>query len=122
MAKRRQLILPSNPLTVRPEPALIVRMMAKLVLCQTSGCWLWGGALDENGYGAIKYKGQVYGVHRIAFALFRRPIRRGNEIDHDERYCKNHSCWNPAHLRESGKHANSSRGARRKTRLPEAPF
>lgn len=120
---RRKLINPANALRVQPTAAMVNRIMRRIDVCAETGCWLWRGRLDGNGYGQIKVDGQARGVHRVSFALFKRPIKPGREIDHNENFCRNHACCNPAHLRESSKHANSSRGAcRRKYPRDDIPF
>lgn len=118
---RRKLINPGLALTLKPCPKLLKRLIARTQFDEATGCWIWQGRIDSNGYGQIFVKGQARAVHRVGFALMKRPIRAGREIDHDERYCRCRACWNPAHLRESTKSANSSRGARRKSN-DDIPF
>ena len=119
---RRRLINPALALRIHPTPSLVQRIMRRIQV-DDAGCWIWQGCTDANGYGQIKIAGQALGVHRVAFALFKRPIRKGREIDHNEKYCRSHSCCNPAHLRESSRHANSSRGAcRPKYPSDDIPF
>lgn len=67
---------------------------------ETSGCWVWGGSKDKDGYGKVRVKfpnGRVaYLAHRMTFMHFVGDIPDGKEVDH---ICKNTSCINPAHLR-----------------------
>lgn len=61
----------------------------------TSGCWLYTGALDKDGYGKIKYKGKTYRVHRLAWTAWIGPIKE--QILHKP-ICLNKHCFNPEHL------------------------
>lgn len=63
-----------------------------------SGCWLWLGALDRDGYGSIQAPGNSgkTRAHRFTFEFFCYPIPAGKQIDHR---CHVRSCVNPEHLR-----------------------
>lgn len=85
------------------------RLMAK-VRHDESGCWLWTGALDGQGYGQIWApvgKNQPLRAHRVAFEVFRGPIPDGLVIDH---LCRVRSCINPAHLEPVTTRENLLRG------------
>jgi hypothetical protein len=66
-----------------------------------SGCWLWTGPTNNNGYG--KAAGTY--VHRLSYAVSKGPIPGGMEIDH---LCRNRRCFNPEHL-EAVPHAENMR-------------
>lgn len=75
------------------------RLMAKLSH-HSSGCVLWTGSTDKNGYGQIldkprKQGGRLVMVHRVAYELWVGPIPEGLVIDHR---CRVTSCCNPYHL------------------------
>jgi hypothetical protein len=65
-----------------------------------TGCWLWGGALLDNGYGRWSVrisptKTKAYSAHRaVALALWG-PISSDMHVDH---LCEVRACCNPAHL------------------------
>lgn len=56
-----------------------------------SGCWVWTGPVNNNGYG--KAVGTY--VHRLSYAVAKGAIPPNTEIDH---LCRNRRCFNPAHL------------------------
>lgn len=60
-----------------------------------TGCWEWPKFLDVNGYGRLRYDGQMFKPHRAAYEVFVGPIPAGLEIDH---LCRNPACVNPRHL------------------------
>lgn len=75
----------------------------------SSGCWLWGGALEKTGYGASWYKGKKISSHRLAYILFKGNLPRGHikTIDH---LCRNPRCCNPDHLELVEHKVNVMRG------------
>ena len=79
-----------------------------------TGCWVWTGKLQPNGY-AMTFLGsraqgqrrsRVY-VHRLAYELWRGPIPSGLDLDH---LCRVRSCFNPAHLEPVTRAVNTRRG------------
>ena len=74
--------------------AASLRFQTKVVEV-ASGCWLWTGATNNNGYGQIRVDGQARYVHRLAYETFVGPIPEGFQIDH---VCRNRRCVHPAHL------------------------
>jgi hypothetical protein len=73
-----------------------------------SGCWLWGGALNRDGYGTIYVQGSKRKLaHRIIFESMRRPVPEGMHLDH---LCRNRLCVNPDHLEIVSPRTNVLRG------------
>ena len=56
-----------------------------------SGCLVWQGAVEANGYGRIGYRGRNHLAHRLSWTSKHGPIPNGMEICHrcDERRCVN---------------------------------
>lgn len=74
-----------------------------------SGCWLWTGCLDGNGYGKIGVDNVRKGVgaHRFSYELHVGPIPDGLQIDH---LCRVRNCINPEHLEPVTSAVNTARG------------
>lgn len=70
------------------------RFWSKAIPEPNSGCWLWLGGVNNQGYGLIHNVDRMSLAHRFAF-LATAPIPVGLEIDHK---CRNSRCVNPAHL------------------------
>lgn len=64
-----------------------------------TGCWLWTGTTNNQGYGkmTISKKGtKTYPrAHRVSYELFNGPIKSGLIVCHK---CDTPSCVNPDHL------------------------
>ena len=61
----------------------------------TSGCWLWTGAVDGDGYGVLYNSGDDRKTHRISWMIRFGPIPKGMSVLHK---CDNPPCVNPDHL------------------------
>jgi hypothetical protein len=61
-----------------------------------SGCWVWNGPLDKDGYGSFYLRRKNRRAHRVAWFSAHGEIKAGHVIDH---VCGIRSCVNPAHLR-----------------------
>jgi hypothetical protein len=67
-------------------------------------CWIWQGARTGNGYGGIKYQGQMWGAHRLSYTVFVGPIPAGEHVLH---HCDNPICCSPSHLYLGGPPENT---------------
>ena len=72
------------------------RVLHKSIPVPESGCWIWLGAKQTNGYAHLGYMGKTYLVHRVSYEQFVDAIPDGLVLDH---LCKNRDCVNPDHLR-----------------------
>lgn len=78
-----------------------------------SGCFIWMGFLDKNGYGRMGVGYSVDGnrrpawAHRAAYEYFVGPVPEGMELDHK---CRVTCCVNPDHLEPVTHQENVRRG------------
>lgn len=74
-----------------------------------TGCWLWTGPLDRQGYGRLKrFNGNTL-AHRAVYTLLVGPITYGLTLDH---LCRVRHCVNPDHLEPVTHAENCRRGVR----------
>lgn len=76
-----------------------------------TGCWLWLGAWDVDGYGKMGGYGSISG-HRISYEMFNGPIPEGFMVCHT---CDTPPCVNPQHL-FAGTATDNARDRERKGR------
>jgi hypothetical protein len=86
-----------------------------------SGCWLWIGFVDPNGYGRSPIRSLLgRQAHRIVYCKLVRYIPNGKQLDH---LCRLPSCVNPSHLEPVTNQENVKRGIRnqytQKTHCPQ---
>ena len=84
---------------------ILTRFKSKTQPDVATGCWLWIGHVEHNGYGRFSMAGRMRWAHRCAFELFNGPIPPNHELDH---LCRITRCVNPAHL-EPVSHAENMR-------------
>lgn len=80
-----------------------------------TGCHLWMGALNENGYGRVWHEGGAKQAHRVAFEEANGPVPNGMDVDHR---CHMRACVNPAHLEAVSHQENCRRAKARVTHCP----
>jgi len=76
-----------------------------------SGCWLWVGCCDAQGYGRFIIwkdgKAKGYLAHRYWYQFINGPVIPDLSLDH---LCRVRSCVNPAHLEAVTQKENVRRG------------
>lgn len=87
-----------------------------------SGCWLWLGNVNKQGYGQIMMKDRKKrGAHRVSWQTFRGPIPSGLHVLHR---CDVTCCVNPEHLFVGTRAVNMldmyAKGRHKKVRLTGA--
>lgn len=89
------------------KPQVEQRLWKWLIPEPNSGCWLWLGAINHDGYGRLRIDGHSWFVHRLAYEILVGPIPKGLELDHK---CRVRCCANPGHLEPVTHHENIMRG------------
>jgi hypothetical protein len=77
------------------NPNILDRIVAKSQPDINTGCWVWSGFTDRDGYGTIKVSGISRRAHRVAYEVWHGPIAENLVVRHR---CDNASCVNPNHL------------------------
>ena len=69
--------------------------VSKIDFAGEQECWNWTGGRFDNRYGAVRYGGKSYRVHRVAWMIAGGTIDDGLYVLHR---CDNPTCVNPNHL------------------------
>ncbi len=90
---------------VHPMTDPAERLMARVAFEPNTGCWIFSGRWDKDGYGMFHLDGRT---------IFRGRLPRAREIDHT---CSVRACCNPDHLEAVSRCTNMHRvfSRRRKT-------
>ncbi len=70
-----------------------------------TGCWLWNGGLNEDGYGTTTLNSRTMGAHRAVTLILTGSV--GPELDH---LCRTRNCVNPSHMESVTHRVNVLRG------------
>lgn len=78
------------------DPAIIAAFMDKVEPEPNSGCWIWTGSRNKQGYGNFWLNKRCEKAHRVSHRIFIGPIPAGLDILHR---CDMPWCVNPEHIR-----------------------
>ena len=87
------------------RPSLQSRILAQIIKDDITGCWIFQGSIDKDGYGQISDKCRTRNVHRCMYEIEHGSPPKGFVVGHlcDDKYpndCKLYrQCCNPTHLR-----------------------
>jgi hypothetical protein len=85
-----------DPITKRFLPLTLDELIETYIsIEQTTGCWIWMGTIDPDGYGSAKVDGSPRRAHRVVYQRLRGEIPEGLHLDH---LCRHRFCVNPDHL------------------------
>jgi hypothetical protein len=97
------------------------RILALVEVVEPTGCHIWRGRLDRDGYGVVCADGTQYRAHRYFWTKLRGPIPDKTVLDHlltdrprKPGPCTSRACVNPDHLepvtwKENGKRVKNWR-------------
>lgn len=74
---------------------IVPRLEDQIAAEPNSGCFLWTGTVNEQGYGHARHNGRYVAAHRLAWILANGEIPDGMCVCHR---CDTPSCCNPKHL------------------------
>lgn len=85
----------AGPVPSHSRRTPLQRLMDRVVKDPESGCWVWTGHTNPDGYGVMGVNHRPDRTHRISWKLHRGPIPAGAVVRH---HCDNPPCVNPDHL------------------------
>lgn len=98
---------------MRKTASSLEKMVRKITFAETSpvpalgGCWLWCGALTDDGYAKVRRPGRTKYGHRLMYEDVVGPVPEGLVLDH---LCRVRNCVNPSHLEPVTSRVNTLRG------------
>ena len=70
----------------------IINFQKKIELDIISGCWVWIGSINHNGYSVFRDGKKTTSGHRMSYEHWNGYIPKGLQINHK---CRNRLCVNP---------------------------
>lgn len=80
-------------------------LISRLIFDENSGCWVWQGTTNRNGYGRFRRNKKTVLVHREVYEQFFGAVPEGLIVMHS---CDNPPCCSPGHL-IAGTHKDNAR-------------
>jgi hypothetical protein len=81
----------------RAMPTMSERLKSQTSVGEVTGCWVWQGKINAEGYARIPVgKGRVANAHEASYEVFVGPIPDGLRLNH---LCNARACINPDHLK-----------------------
>lgn len=78
-----------------PQETLLEKFNERYIPEPTTGCWLWTGYSNPQGYGYVAIGCKTERAHRASYMLFKGPVPQGMCVCHK---CDTPGCVNPDHL------------------------
>ena len=79
----------------RGKPSLEEVLLARIDKGDGSGCWLWTGGVNAQGYGRLFRRRGTRFAHRLAFQVWNGPLNPDDRVRHT---CDNPPCCRPDHI------------------------
>lgn len=89
------------------QPSDLPERWSSRITVDESGCWIWTGALDGQGYGSTKHDGKLTCAHRAIYETLVGEIPPWLQCDH---ICRVRRCVNPVHIELVSQRENTLRG------------
>lgn len=71
------------------------RLASRSELNPRTGCLIWRGSVNKDGYGSLQLEGKILRTHRVAWILKNGPIPKDRIICH---HCDTPACVNTEHM------------------------
>lgn len=79
------------------------RFFSKVEFHGEDDCWIWRGAIKDNGYGNFYAQGKNINAHKAAFIFAYGCVPEGSHLMHT---CDNRVCVNPHHIKSGTRQQN----------------